>query len=801
MLAGDLQSPYQPLDTNVDLVLDIHDAAELVSVLSRVTDGQPPQDLRPGLFPDVSGDDLVTALDLLRVINRLNEPRPFVTTRLLNDSSLGDESNFDLVTNDFGLEIQTFDVSDIVVLVNDVSLGSLVPYTNGRRTVLTNEDVVAALGGSLVDGAKRVSILSETLGTLAEFHVNLDRQAPTSNFDLDAPVFQQQGRRLVVTFSEILATEVASVNPGEIAIRQVDVPSTVIRVDRLNVDSPNQLTLTLSDPLESGAFEILFPSVICDVAGNAVDSQGILLDVVRMYSFTVNEETQLVTVTSKNPTPSVLWDAAVQQAVIQTSPGPTIASRAYAMTHTAMYDAWSAYDQQAVSTTLGDALQRPSSENLLQNKLSAMSFAAHRVLVDLFPSQSVIFDALMTSVGLEPGNTSLDLDTPAGIGNRMANALLAQRHEDGSNQLGTDVRGTVGIPYSDTTGYLSANNVDVVLQLDEWTPEYVPIDVAPGENGHLRVQSYLTPQWGMVEPFALLQPGSLRPDPPQPFLLVEGTVDLASKTIQLPDNTRVPITRSIVGTIINPKFIEQAEQVVEASTALTDEEKLIAEFWEDGAYTSFPPGTWMTFGEFVSARDGHSLDDDAKMFFALSNAVFDAGIATWEAKTYYNYVRPVRAIRFLGELGLIGEYDSSRDGWVIDAWTPAGGTQSILATEFLTYQTPGGDPSPPFAEYTSGHSSFSAAGATILELFSGSNRFDASLTFDAGSSRFEPGITPASEVELGWATFREAADQAGLSRIYGGIHFSEGDIRGRQLGNEVATAVWQRIQQFILGSA
>ena len=76
----------------------------------------------------------------------------------------------------------------------------------------------------------------------------------------------------------------------------------------------------------------------------------------------------------------------------------------------------------------------------------------------------------------------------------------------------------------------------------------------------------------------------------------------------------------------------------------------------------------MTFGQFVSARDNHSVDDDAKMFFALGNAVFDAGIATWEAKVNYDYVRPVRAIRELGELGLIGEFDAAIDkaGWTTD---------------------------------------------------------------------------------------------------------------------------------------
>ena len=117
---------------------------------------------------------------------------------------------------------------------------------------------------------------------------------------------------------------------------------------------------------------------------------------------------------------------------------------------------------------------------------------------------------------------------------------------------------------------------------------------------------------------------------------------------------------------------------------------------------------------------------------------------------HYDYARPVRTIRELGELGLIGAFDSALDGYVIDAWTPGGGTQTILAKDFLTYQTPGSDPSPPFAEYTSGHSAFSSAGAEILRLFTESDSFGASISFETGESRFEPSITPAASVTLSW---------------------------------------------------
>ncbi|NET41373.1 DUF6851 domain-containing protein [Okeania sp. SIO2B3] len=512
-------------------------------------------------------------------------------------------------------------------------------------------------------------------------------------------------------------------------------------------------------------------------------------------NLTLNPETQLVTVENPTPSISVLWDRAVQQAVINTSPGPTVASRAYGILHTAAYDAWSAYDPLAVGTQLEDNLQRPQSENTDANKTEAISFAAYRVLSELFPSEVEIFNDVMAELGFDPNNTTTDTTTAAGIGNVSAEALLAFRRNDGSNQLGNDPNGN-GTPYSDITNYQPLNFPGETIDIESWTPERVPIDALPGEEQ--RIQTFLTPQWGSVTPFSLTSVEEIRPEAPEPFLLVDGEVDLEARTITLADQSVVEITPDIVGTIINPGFIEQTQRVVDLSANLTDEQKLIAEFWEDGGGTSFPPGTWLTFGEFVSARDNHTLDQDVKLFFNLGNAVFDAGIAAWDAKTFYDYARPVRTVRELGELGLIGEFNPELGGFAIDAWAgPAQGTQTILATDFLTFQTPGSDPSPPFAEYVSGHSTFSAAGAEILERFTGSDDFGASVSFAVGESRFEPGVTPQETVILEWDTFSEAADEAGISRLYGGIHFDDGDLNGRELGREVGESVWQRTQSVI----
>ena len=481
------------------------------------------------------------------------------------------------------------------------------------------------------------------------------------------------------------------------------------------------------------------------------------------------------------------WIGAATQGVRnQPQGGPTVASRLYGILSTAMYDAWSAYEATPISTVLGDTLQRPTSENTQANKQEAISFAAYRVLTELLPTQTANLTARMNSLGYNPNNTSTDTTTAAGIGNTIAATLMNARRNDGSNQLNN---------YVDTIGYSTPNTPTQVVNIELWTPESVPIDSGSA------LQRYLTPHWGTVQSFSLTDNAQYRPPEIIRFLSDRNaSADLQAGTITRADGTVVPISAALVGVDINPAFIQQAVDVVAFSANLTDEQKLIAEFWEDGPGTPFPPGTWMEFGQDISQRDNNTLDEDVQLFFALGNAVMDAGIATWEAKLSYNSARPVRVIRELGRLGLIGT-DSNGDGvFEINAWGGPGlGTITIPATQFLTYQNPFGPPSPPFAEYTSGHSAFSAAGAEILRLFTGSDVFGGSVTFAPGTSAFEPGITPVSPVTLSWDTFSEAAGEAGISRRYGGIHFLDGDIQGRILGRRVGGSVWNRSQFFING--
>ncbi|WP_182866227.1 DUF6851 domain-containing protein [Rhodopirellula sp. JC639] len=796
LLAGDLQSPYQPRDVNLDLQVSELDALAVIDLLR----DQSTPELGAGFFPDVTGNGQITPHDVLLVINELIDDDPAIASRLIHDSGFAGSANYDLVTNAPGIEIWASEFLDEIELTIDgTSFDDLAGFEVDGRLVLSDDDIDGLVSGHLQDGDHQVAISIPGRNASIDFTLSIDRTVPTPVLDADDGRLRLRQRSVEFLFDEPLAPEAIAESNSAVEVTSGGNVIDSVPIEAITQDATHRLTLRFADKLNDGEYRITLSPRLCDLAGNEISSDPFPLLVHQTADLVMDPQSQFVTVSTADPTISVRWDVATQKGVVATSPGPTVASRAYAMVHTAMFDAWSAYNADAVSTVNQDVLQRPANENTDANKAQAMSHAAYRVLSDLFPEAQQIFDDLMVDLGYDRDNDSTDVTTPAGIGNVMAAELLQIRHADGSNQLGDSPDGVSGVKYSNVTEYAPLNPVGQTDVIGAWTPEYVPIDATAATA--IREQSFLTPHWSDVTPFSLTTASQFRPEPPEPFLLVDGAVDLDTQTITLADQSVMTIDRSLIGTVINPDFIAQAQRVIDASGGLTDRQKLIAEFWEDAGSTSFPPGTWMSFGQFLSGRDEHSLDQDAGLFFALSNAVFDAGIATWEAKAFYDYARPVRVIRELGELGLIGQFHQASGTYRIDVWSPqTGTTQSIPATEFLTYQTPGSDPSPPFAEYTSGHSSFSAAGATILERFAGSPEFGGEVTFDTGESRFQPGAVPAAPVTLQWSTFREAADEAGLSRIYGGIHFDDGDLQGRKLGNDIGMAVWQRAQQYIDGT-
>ncbi|MBS1840336.1 MAG: hypothetical protein JST77_05755 [Acidobacteria bacterium] len=136
-------------------------------------------------------------------------------------------------------------------------------------------------------------------------------------------------------------------------------------------------------------------------------------------------------------TKSDKWNNAALRGVRDSNLGAPMASRALAIVHTCMYDAWAAYDEKAVGTQLGGALRRPASERTEANKERAISYAAYRALADVLPADTEsVYKPLMKELGYDPNDISTDIETPTGIGNVACAAVLEYRHHDGANQLG-----------------------------------------------------------------------------------------------------------------------------------------------------------------------------------------------------------------------------------------------------------------------------------------------------------------------------------------------------------------------------
>ena len=266
--------------------------------------------------------------------------------------------------------------------------------------------------------------------------------------------------------------------------------------------------------------------------------------------------------------------------------------------------------------------------------------------------------------------------------------------------------------------------------------------------------------------------------------------------------------------------------------------RVMAEFWADGPASETPPGHWNVLANLVTdeldpdlriGATGERLDRlewDVKLYLALNGAVHDAAIAAWGLKGRYDSVRPISMIRYMGGLGQSSDpggpsYDPeglplvpglievvapattapggrhehlrAHEGEIaIRAWlgnpddpeTEVGGVGWILAVDWVPYQLPT-FVTPAFQGFVSGHSTFSRAGAEVLAAFTGSEYFPGGVsgyTIEAGSLKFEKG--PTTDVQLEWATYYDAADQAGQSRLLGGIHIQADDFTGRIIGSQ-----------------
>lgn len=285
-----------------------------------------------------------------------------------------------------------------------------------------------------------------------------------------------------------------------------------------------------------------------------------------------------------------------------------------------------------------------------------------------------------------------------------------------------------------------------------------------------------------------------------------------------------------------------------------DYARALTEFWADGPKSETPPGHWNVIANAASDKltsrlriggTGRIVDRlqwDVKLYFALNGAVHDAAIAAWGVKRHYDGTRPISMIRHMGGLGQSSDpngisydpaglplvdglievvtRDNSRPGEplaglaghlgeiAIRTWrgqpddpkTGQGGVGWILAVNWVPYQIPT-FVTPSFQGYVSGHSTFSRAAAEIMAAFTGTEWFPGGLfesRIPAGSLRVEQG--PSSDVVLEWATYFDAADQAGQSRLFGGIHVQADDFSGRVIGAACGKEAWALAQQYFAGN-
>lgn len=282
---------------------------------------------------------------------------------------------------------------------------------------------------------------------------------------------------------------------------------------------------------------------------------------------------------------------------------------------------------------------------------------------------------------------------------------------------------------------------------------------------------YLTPQWGNVNGF-----------------LSEGTLD--------------SYTTFVERFLDSVDFQNEVKKVYETSLHLCDKEKCIAEFWTGAKNTITPPGFWNLFLIAYYEKYGSSIKDDieARDFLILNSALFQTSIFVWRTKFNHMQARPIQTIRYY---------------YPNDTITYYGGT-NVSSSLWKPYQ-PDTFISPPFPDFISGHSTFSSVGARVLNKLIGNNLLNLDLSIDGTfmknvsplfsnnnkvedrfylhcftifpqSSEIDDTV-PNKAITLTYNSWDDMALEAGLSRIYGGIHYDSSNYAGYLVGNKICNDI------------
>lgn len=513
------------------------------------------------------------------------------------------------------------------------------------------------------------------------------------------------------------------------------------------------------------------------------------------------------------------------------------------------------------------------------------------------------FDALMVSLGYDIDFTSTDYSngSPAALGNYIARSIIDFGLVDGANESG-DYENTFYEPVNPPLLPAFPGNPDIA-DPNRWQP--LTLEYFVDQSGHIITNNsppFLGPEWGSVVPFSLKNSNlkhyerdghiyKVYHDPgPPPYLDTEHGGEMSnlykwnfslvaawSSHLDPSDGVMWDISPASIGNIQEfpesfaayPEFYELKNggdpsigHPVNPVTGKSYEPQLVprgdytrvlAEFWADGPDSETPPGHWFTILNYVSDHadlekkfngEGPELSDlewDIKSYFILGGAMHDVAVSAWSIKGWYDYIRPVSAIRFLADQGqstdaelpnynkngipliagyielvsagdpLAGSADQHLNKIKIKAWrgpdyitdtsVDNAGVDWILAENWWPYQRPS-FVTPPFAGYISGHSTYSRAAAEILTQLTGTPYFPGGMgEFVAKKNEFlvfENG--PSVDIKLQWATYQDASDQCSLSRIWGGIHPPADDIKGRIIGKEIGKAAFRLAEKYFDGT-
>lgn len=541
------------------------------------------------------------------------------------------------------------------------------------------------------------------------------------------------------------------------------------------------------------------------------------------------------------------WDEQALASIRRDLPRPTVHARNLYHLSAAMWDAWAAYDTVAKGVFVKEKQTATDTELA---RAEAISYAAYRVLLDRYTKaiggsvDVACYRSVMQALGYDPDDATDTGTTPRALGNRIGEAIVAFGATDGSNQAANYADPS---PYKPVNAPLVVDDPGAALvDPNVWQP--LNLSVAATQNGIILpagVQTYIGSQWGSVVPFAMTRTSDQVPwhdAGPAPVVgdAMNGWLEeVITRSSQLDPNdpTTIDISPGAYGNntlgandgagrALNPITNQPyAPNVVKRG----DFGRALAEFWADGPNSETPPGHWNVLANLVADSPGfgfqlygtgtalNALAWDVHVYLALNGALHDAAITAWDQKRRSTSVRPISLIRWMGQQGTLPTVPgliepitdaSSAPGQrhehlalykgqiAIRAWRgepsdrkgQVAGCDWIRAVDWMPYQRRS-FVTPAFPGFISGHSTFSRAGAEVLAALTGSPYFPGGLgeyvlPQDKWLS-FEEG--PSTNIRLQWASYYDAADQAGQSRIWGGIHITADDFAGRKLGSLVGT--------------